>query len=75
VDMEDVEAVVSNVFATLRAELTGIPVAVTRDVKLRAEIEKGLNGAFAQSQGKFREAGEALRSGSDLLGAGGENDS
>lgn len=75
VDMEDVEAVVSNVFATLRAELTGIPAAVTRDVKLRAEIEKGLNGAFARSQGKFREAGEALRSVSDPLGADGENDS
>lgn len=75
VDMEDVEAIVSNVFATLRAELTGIPAAVTRDVKLRAEIEKGLNGAFARSQGKFREAGEALRSGSDPLGADGENDS
>lgn len=74
VEMDDVEAVVSSIFATLRAELAGLPAAVTRDVKLRAEIEKGLNGAFARSQGKFREAGEALRSGRDPLGTDGEDD-
>jgi hypothetical protein len=72
--MEDVEVAVSSIFATLRAELSGLPASVTRDVKLRAEIEKGLNAAFARSQGKFREASEALRSGRDPLGADGEED-
>ncbi|TCQ79564.1 hypothetical protein EDF68_104148 [Ochrobactrum sp. BH3] len=71
VDMDDVEAVTSSIFATLRAELAGLPASVTRDVKLRAEIEKGLNGAFARSQSKFQEASSALRAGHDPLG--GEN--
>ena len=74
VDMDDVEAVTSSIFATLRAELAGLPASVTRDVKLRAEIEKGLNGAFARSQSKFREASEALQSGRDPLGTDGEDD-
>lgn len=74
VEMEDVEAVVSSVWTTLRAELSGLPASVTRDVALRDEIEKGLNAAFARSQGKFREASEALRSGRDPLGADGEDD-
>lgn len=74
VDMDDVEAVTSSIFATLRAELSGLPASVTRDVKLRDEIEKALNGAFARSQGKFQEASEALQSGRDPLGADGEDD-
>ena len=71
VDMDDVEAVISNILATLRAELAGLPASVTRDVKLREEIEKGLNGAFARSQSKFQEASLALRAGHDPLS--GEN--
>ncbi|WP_155734628.1 hypothetical protein [Brucella intermedia] len=74
VEMDDVEAVSSSILATLRAELAGLPASVTRDVKLREEIEKGLNGAFARSQNKFREASEALRSGRDPLGADREDD-
>lgn len=74
IEMEDVEAVVSSVFATLRAELSGIPASVTRDVKLRKEIEKGLNEAFTRSEGKFREACEALQAGRDPLGADGDDD-
>ncbi|MDR6431292.1 hypothetical protein [Brucella pseudogrignonensis] len=74
VDMDDVEAVISSILATLRAELAGLPASVTRDVKLREEIEKGLNGAFARSQSKFQEASEALQSGGDPLGTDGEDD-
>lgn len=74
VEMEDVELVVSSVFATLRSELSGIPASVTRDVSLREKIEKGLNGAFARSQGRFQEASAAIRSGGDPLGAIGETD-
>lgn len=74
VEMDDVEAVSSSILATLRAELAGLPASVTRDVKLRDEIEKGLNGAFARSQNKFREASEALRSGRDPLGTDREDD-
>lgn len=74
VEMEDVEATVSSIFATLRAELSGVPAAVTRDHALRDAIEKAHNAAFARSQGKFREACEALRAGRDPLGADGTDD-
>lgn len=74
VEMDDVEAVTSSILATLRAELSGLPASVTRDMKLRGEIERGLNGAFARSQNKFREANEALRACRDPLGADGKND-
>lgn len=74
VEMDDVEAVVSSIYATLRNELMGVPAGVTRDVKLREEIAKGINGAFARSQDKFREASAALRSGRDPLGADREDD-
>lgn len=74
VEMEDVEAVVSSIFGTLRAELSGLPAAVTRDLKLREEIEKVLNGAFARSEVKFREASAAIQSGRDPLGTDSEDD-
>lgn len=74
VEMEEVEALFAHVLATLRAELTGLPAAVTRDIGLREEIENYLNGAFARSEGKFREAGQTLRSGRDPLGADQEDD-
>ena len=74
VEMEDVEAVVTTIFGTLRAELSGLPAAVTRDLKLRDEIEKVLNGAFARSEVKFREASAAIQSGRDPLGTDSEDD-
>lgn len=74
VEMDEVEAVVASILSTLRAELGGVPASVTRDVGLRAEIEKAHNGAFARSQAKFSEASAALRSGRDALGADGGDD-
>lgn len=74
VEMEEVGAVVTTIFGTLRAELSGLPAAVTRDLKLREEIEKVLNGAFARSEVKFREASAAIQSGRDPLGTDSEDD-
>lgn len=74
VDMEDVEAFFAFNAATFRAELDGIPASVTRDLKLREAIEQAIDGAISRCERRFREAGEALRSGRDPLGGAGEDD-
>lgn len=74
VDMEDVEAFFAFNAATFRAELEGVPAAVTRDLKLREAIEQAINGAISRYERRFREAGEALRAGRDPLGTSAEDD-
>lgn len=74
VELDDIKSVFIEVEATLRAELSGLPSAVTRDVKLREEIEKYLNGAFARSSDKFQEACGVLQTGGDPMGADREDD-
>lgn len=74
VDLDEIRGVFVQVEATLRAELTGLPSAVTRDLKLREDIETYMHGAFARSSGKFKEACGILRSGGDPMGADREDD-
>lgn len=74
VEMDDVEAAFSHIVGTFRAELDGVPAAVTRDRVLRAEIETAVNGALTRLENRLREAGEALRSGRDIFGATAEDD-
>lgn len=74
VELDEIKAVFIEIGATLRAELNGLPSAVTRDVKLREDIEKYLNGAFARSSDKFQEACGVLQAGGDPLGADREDD-
>ena len=66
-DGEDVEAVFADILGTLRSELSGIPAASTRDLTLRATIEKHLNAAIERCQGKFAEAEQALRAGEEVV--------
>jgi hypothetical protein len=74
VDMEDVEAFHAFSMATFRRELSGIPAAVTRDLRLREAIEQAVDGAISRYERRFREAGEALRAGRDPLGTAPEDD-
>lgn len=74
VDMEDVEAVVAHVFGTLRAELSGVPAAVSRDRSVRASVEQAINGALSRCSGRIAEACEALRAGRDPLDGDAEDD-
>lgn len=74
VEMEEVEATWNDVLGTFRAELDGVPASVTRDLAMREAIETGLNGAIARAEARFREAGEAIRTGRDPLGAAAEDD-
>lgn len=66
VDMEDVEAVVADVLGTYHSELFGVPTACTRDLELRATIEKNLNGAIDRCRDRFEKAQRDLRSGGEV---------
>lgn len=74
VDMEDVEAFFAFNTSTFRAELEGVPAAVTRDLKMREAIEQAIDGAISRFERRYREAGEALRAGRDPLGTASEDD-
>jgi len=74
VDMEDVQAFFAFNTATFRAELEGVPAAVTRDLELRGAIERAIDGAISRFERRFTEAREALRAGRDPLGSAAEDD-
>lgn len=46
VPVEEVEAFIGEAFGMMRQEFTGVPAASTRDLNLREEIEKHINGAI-----------------------------
>ncbi len=67
VEMESVEAVVSDVLGTFRSELASLPAACTRDLALRATIEKQVNGAIDRCRERFEKAELALRTGGEVV--------
>jgi hypothetical protein len=74
IDLDDVDNFFAHNTSVFRAELEGIPAAVTRDLALRKEIEQALNGAISRFQRRFAEAREALRKGDDPLGTSPDDD-
>lgn len=74
VEMEDVEAVFTDILGTYRSELSGVPAASTRDLSVRSKIEKHLNGAIDRCRSRFEEASEALRAGREVSLGGEEAD-
>jgi Phage DNA packaging protein Nu1 len=66
VEMDEVEAIFSDILGTYRSELSGIPAASTRDLSFRAEIEKHLNAAIDRCRSRFEEAAGALRAGREV---------
>ncbi|MGN6284507.1 MAG: hypothetical protein ACTHM2_05085 [Afipia sp.] len=65
VEMDEVEAVFADILGTFRSELSGLPAASTRDLAIRSEIEKHLNGAIDRCRGRFEKASAALKSGEE----------
>ncbi|MGC2778981.1 MAG: hypothetical protein WA418_25455, partial [Bradyrhizobium sp.] len=55
VDVDEVLTWQSEILGTLARELTGVPTAATRDLTVRAEIEKHLNGAVDRCRKQFEE--------------------
>jgi hypothetical protein len=74
IPLEGAQAAMTDILGTFRYELTGIPAASTRDLKVRAEIEKHLNDAIDRCRQRFEQAGDALRSGREVSLEGEETD-
>lgn len=70
VEIEDVLSWQSEILGTLRTELVGVPAASTRDLEVRAEIEKQVNAAVDRCRKSFEDAWGLLQSGKPVtLGA------
>ena len=65
-DADDVETVFADILGTFRSELSGVPAASTRDLALRANIEKHLNAAVDRCRDRFTKASETLRAGGEV---------
>ena len=63
---EDVEAAIADILGTYRSELTGVPAASTRDLTVRATIEKHLNDAIERARASFEKLRDDLRSGREV---------
>lgn len=63
VPAEDVIAWNAEILGTLRTELIGVPAASTRDLEVRAEIEKQVNAAVDRAKRSFEAQSDALRRG------------
>ncbi|WP_456722179.1 hypothetical protein [Bradyrhizobium sp. USDA 4350] len=74
VDLESVQAAVADIIGTYRFELTGVPAASTRDLAVRAEIEKHLNDAIDRCRQRFGKVSDDLRAGREIKLEGEEAD-
>jgi hypothetical protein len=74
VDFDDAKAAFSQILGGFRAELNGIPAAVSRDRAVRAAVTKGINDALTRCEARFREASANLRAGRDPFGSDREDD-
>ncbi|WP_315705046.1 MULTISPECIES: hypothetical protein [unclassified Bradyrhizobium] len=66
VKVDDVLTWQGEILSTLCRELSGVPAASTRDLELRTEIQKQVNGALERSRRAFEEAWQLLQSGKSI---------
>ncbi len=69
IPLEDAQAVVMELAATVRGELTGFPIAFTRDVAERRKLQTAVDGILRRMADKAKAASAALAIGVDDLGA------
>jgi hypothetical protein len=62
-----VNAAVADILGTYRSELNGTAAASTRDLALRAEIQRHLDGAIDRCRERFERAERNLARGADPL--------
>jgi hypothetical protein len=74
IEIEDVLLWQSEILGRLRTELTGVPAASSRDLDVRAEIEKQVNAAIERCRRSFEEAWQAIESGKPVTLGGEEAD-
>jgi hypothetical protein len=63
IETDDVFAAVADILGTFRSELAGVPAATTRDLGVRSEIEKHLEGAIGRCRLRFKAIEEGVRAG------------
>ena len=67
VPMESVSAAIIDILGTYRSELNGVAAASTRDLTLRAEVQRHLDGAIDRCRERFERADRKLAKGADPL--------
>lgn len=71
--LDDAIAGLDAVVGEVTAEFAGLAAKVTRDLVLRREIEREVNGALNRISERLRKASDALETGGDAFAASGDN--
>lgn len=74
IPLDDVSAAIADILGTYRSELSGVPAAASRDLAVRAEIEKQLNDAIERCRKRFDQVSDDLRAGREVSLEGEEAD-
>lgn len=74
IDTEEAIGTLDEIVGMVRAETTGLPARITRDLPLRRKIEQELDAIFHRVSDRLAEKADALRKSGDAVAAGGEND-
>jgi phage terminase Nu1 subunit (DNA packaging protein) len=61
IDVDEALAIIDEIVGTFRADLTGIPARLTRDMTWREKIETEIDGALCRCADLFAERAEAMR--------------
>lgn len=64
-DADAAEAAFSDILGAFRSELSGVPAGSTRDLAVRAEIEKNLYAAIDRCDARLANATASLRAGAE----------
>jgi hypothetical protein len=73
IPVEEAEAAVDSLAATVRSEFTGLPARAFRDLALRRQLETEVNGSFERVAEKLSALGGALRKGGVIPAADGDD--
>ncbi len=74
IPIDDAEAALDFVLASVRSELSGISARVTRDVPLRRQIEREINESMDRMAAALDSASQSARTGGDVSEAGADPD-
>jgi hypothetical protein len=72
---EEGDAFVDDIFGTLRSEMGGLPARLTRDLKLRSEIEQGVNDILNRVSRRLELQAQALAASGEVITRSTANDS
>jgi hypothetical protein len=62
-ETEEALACVDEIFGMLRADLSGLPAMVTRDLNVRRDIERGVNDILNRTAARLEAQAESLQAG------------